>query len=144
MMIIAEPALRQLFDYWKAKCNGRRYPARADIDPAEMRYAVGNIMLVDVERAASLRFRIRLHGSNLLVHHGGELTGKMMDELPDTERRKLVIQTFTDVAITGEPQSVCRAFVLDKRNARYESVILPLSADGISVNMLLVGQFYTK
>jgi hypothetical protein len=76
MLMITDPKLQQLYDYWLDKRNGQRYPARADIDPLEMRYAMGNIMLVEVLGELLPRFRIRLHGSNLVPRHGGEHTGK--------------------------------------------------------------------
>ena len=144
MLTIADPRLQRLYDYWLDKRQGRRTPARADIDPLEMLYVVGNIMLVDVFGEAPLRFRIRLHGTNLFLRHGGELTGKIIDELPATERRELVIQTFTQVASTGEPLHAHRKFLLDRRWTQYETLVLPLSKDGGTINMLLVGQIYAE
>jgi hypothetical protein len=67
----------------------------------------------------------------------------MIDELPDTERRRLVIRTFTEVVTTGEPVHGHRKLLLDGRWARYETIVLPLSSDGARINMLLVGQIYT-
>jgi hypothetical protein len=144
MLTITNPKLQALYAYWSDKRTGRRFPARADLDPIEMRYVLGDLMLVDVLDDESLRFHIRLHGCNLFQHHGGELTGKMLDELPATERRELVTQTFTQVATTGEPMQAYREFVLDDRWAQYEAVVLPLSSDGLRVNMLLVGQIYSN
>ena len=142
MLTITDPRLQALYDYWSSKRTGRRFPARADLDPIEMRTVLGDLMLVDVVEGDPLRFRIRLHGCNLFQHQGGELTGKMLDELPATERRELVTRTFTEVATVGEPVQRYRKFLLDRRWAQYEAVLLPLSSDGLKVNMLLVGQIY--
>ena len=143
MLTIVNPKLQRLYDYWSDKRAGRRCPARADLDPIEMRDVLGDLMLVDVLDGEPPRFRIRLHGCNLFQHQGGELTGKMLDELPATERRELVTRTFIEVATAGEPVQRDRKILLDGRWARYEAVLLPLSSDGAKVNMLLVGQIYS-
>jgi hypothetical protein len=142
MLTVINPKLRGLYGYWSDKCAGRRFPARTDLDPVEMRNVLGDLMLVDVLDGEPPRFRIRLHGCNLFQHQGGELTGRMLDELPATERRELVTRTFIEVATAGEPVQRYREFLLDGRWAQYEAVLLPLSSDGVHVNMLLVGQIY--
>ena len=96
-------------------------------------------MLVGVIEGAPPRFRIRLHGTNLAERAGYEITGKMLDELPENEFRKLVRERWTQVATTGEPLHCTRDAEMDGRIYRYESVVLPLSADGEKVNMELVG-----
>ena len=63
---IADPRLRRFYDYWTGKCGERRFPARRDIDPLDFPYVLGNLMLVDVLRDPQ-RFRVRLHGTNLVA-----------------------------------------------------------------------------
>ena len=138
---ISHPRLQRLYDYWAARRGGRKMPARADLDAVEMRYVLGDMMLVDVIGAPP-RFRIRLHGSNLSLRAGCELTGKMLDELPPSEFRTLVHKNWTEVATTGQPRHCRRDAVLDGRPYRYESVVLPLSPDGETVNMELVALIY--
>ena len=118
-------------------------PSRADIDVLDLRYVLGNIMLVDVIEGSPPRFRIRLHGSNLSERAGYELTGKMLDELPESEFRKQVRERWTEAATTGEPRHCDRNLhVFDSRSSHYESIVLPLSADGETVNMELVALIY--
>ena len=62
-----------------------------------MTFIMGNVILVDVLSETPPRFRIRLHGTNLVQYVGYELTGKMLDELPQTEFREAARQTFTHV-----------------------------------------------
>lgn len=139
---ISHPRLRQLYDYWLRKRGGRKMPARADLDAAEMSYVLGDLMLVDVIGAAPPRFRIRLHGSNLALRAGHELTGKMLDELPPSQFRTIVRERWTEVAATGQARRCRRDGMLDDRPYRYESIILPLSQDGERVNMELVALIY--
>jgi len=140
---ISHPRLQRLYGYWSAKRGARKMPSRADIDVLDLRYVLGNIMLVDVIEGSPPRFRIRLHGSNLSGRAGYELTGKMLDELPESEFRKQVRERWTEVAATGEPRHCDRNLhVFDRRSYHYESIVLPLSADGETVNMELVALIY--
>ena len=103
MLPIKQPKLQQLFDYWASKRGERKMPSRADIDPLGMGFIIGNLILVDVIAGAPLGFRIRLHGTNLTERVHYELTGKMLDELPQAEFREWTRLSFTKVTNTGEP-----------------------------------------
>ena len=142
MLQIKHPKLQQLYDYWLVKRGKRTMPSRADIDPLEMTFIIGNVILVDVIPGTPLGFRIRLHGTNLVERAHYELTGKMLDDLPQVQFRDLTRQSFTKVANTAEPLHVLNDRVLDDQPRRYETVILPLSADGARVDMLLCGMIY--
>lgn len=139
---IGHPKLRRLYDYWNAKRDARDMPSRGDIDPLEMRFAIGNVLLADVIEGEPPQFRIRLHGTNLVQHVGYELSGKMLDEMPQAEFRELTRQSFTKVATTKRPLHAQRNLILDDRSRRYETLILPLSSNGERVDMILCGQFY--
>jgi len=141
-MEIAHPSLRQLFDYWNEQRGTRAMPSRADIDPLDMRYVIGNVILVDVLDGDPPQFRIRLHGTNLSERVRFDLTGKMLDEMPQPEFRELTRQSFTRVWRTREPLHAHRDRVLDNRRRAYETIILPLSSDGERVDRILCGLFY--
>lgn len=138
---IQNPLLRDLYAHWEARRGGRRYPSRADFDPVELRALLGNIILIDVLREP-LRFRFRLHGTRLAERVGYDLTGRMLDDLPDPEFREVARASFTAVAESGEPLIARRNRRLDSQRLRYETVMLPLSNDGRTVDMLLVALLY--
>ena len=139
---VVDPLLQQLFRYWDAKRAGREMPARGDVDPLELRFILGQLILVDVLPETPPRFRIRLHGTDLARRAGYELTGKMLDELPSTEFRTLARRSFTTVVTTRAPFHSIRNRVLDSKPKRYEALMLPLSRDGDGVDMLLIGLRY--
>jgi len=139
---IVNPRLRRLYDYWSEKRGERKAPARADIDPIDMAFALGNVILVEVLPETPPRFRIRLHGTTLAQRVGYDLTGKMLDEMPVPEFRDLSRRSFTKVVNSGEPLHVLADRMVDDRMQRYESIIMPLSGDGERVDMLLVGLVY--
>lgn len=139
---IGKPELHQLCDYWLAKHRGDRLPLRADIDPQELRFIIGNLILVDVLRDP-LRFRYRLMGSNLTRPTGMELTGKLLDEHPDSSFRALAAAHYTSVANTARPFATRHDMVLDGRLRRYDVLLLPLAGDGRTVDMIFAGQQFS-
>jgi hypothetical protein len=139
---ITHPKLRRLYEYWCEKRGDRKMPSRADLDPLDMTFIMGNMILVDVIDGSPLRFHIRLHGTNLVRRVGYEMTGKMLDELPQSEFLMLAQESFTRVATSAEPTAGKRDRVIDERFARYETVIMPLSSDGQRVERLLIGLIY--
>jgi hypothetical protein len=138
---LQDPLLRQLHAYWLEKRGNRAMPARADIDPLDMRFILGSLTLVDV-LYAPLRFRIRLHGTDHVHRAGYDLTGKMLDELPVSEFRQFAKSSFTATVETRVPRAGIRDRVMDGRIYRYEALLLPLSSDGGAVDMLLAGMRY--
>jgi hypothetical protein len=139
---IVHPSLQRLYQYWSEKRGGRSMPSRADIDPLDIRYAIGNVILIDVIDGTPLQFRIRLHGTKLAEHVRFDLTGKMLDEMPQAEFRELTRQSFTKVATTKKPLHAHRDRILDDRLRRYETIVLPLSSDDDRVDVILCALFY--
>jgi len=139
---IINPRLRRLYEYWCERRGDRRFPSRGDIDPLDLAFILGNLILIDVIEGDPPGFFIRLHGTNLVTRAGYELTGKMLNELPIGDFRQLAMETFARVAQSGEPFCGSGDRVLDERPAQFETLILPLSNDGVRVNMLLAGLIY--
>lgn len=129
--------LVRLYDYWALRRNGRSFPARADLDPVEFRFAVGNVTLIDVLEAP-LRFRFRLVGSLMAQRLGWDLTGRMVDEVPDSEYRERVVQGFRKVVETRRPNTTLYERTVDGKPRRFEVLRLPLAADGETIDMLLL------
>jgi len=135
---MADPLIKRLYLYWQQKCGDRAMPARADIDPLEMRSMLGYLMLIDVVPGPQ-RLRVRLQGSELLWWVGRELTGLTLDALPRTELVTFAERRLSDVVATGTPYHWIGRHDLDEVLRRYEALILPLGNDGITADMLLVG-----
>jgi hypothetical protein len=141
-LAIKHPKLQLLYEYWLSKRGDRPMPARADLDPIDIRFAIGDVILADVLDEVPPRFRIRLHGTNLSERTNFDLTGKMLDEMPAPEFRELSHRSFRKVVRTREPLHALADRALDGRMQRYEAVVLPLSADGERVDRLLIGMIY--
>lgn len=138
---IREPRLARLYGYWLTLRGNRRFPARRDLDPVDLRYVLGHLILLDVLRDP-LRFRYRLHGAEITSTVGYDLTGKLLDEMPDAEYRDYAIQRCGELVETGEPLVIRRDRTLYGRPGSYEALWLPFSEDGTNVTMLVCGLIY--
>jgi hypothetical protein len=137
---IRRPMLRRLYAYWDDKRGDREFPGRPDIDPIEMRFALGNVSLVEVLHQP-LRFRYRLHGSIIAERIGIDMTGRFADEIAAPDRRAFVEENFRTVVATRQPLARSGRRTLDQRAWNFDSIILPLGQDGV-IDMLLLGVEY--
>jgi len=133
---IQSPELRRLYDYWDAQKAGRDYPTRADLDPRELRYVLGDMLLLDVLRDP-LRFRFRLHGTNLVTRAGYDMTGRLVDDMPGESNRSLLLERCRTIVETGQPIRDRHYRVLQGLRYHYEVLWLPLAGEDGQINMLL-------
>ncbi|MDY0871649.1 PAS domain-containing protein [Dongia rigui] len=124
---IHHPHLQRFFAYWRAKAGGRDMPTRADLDPIDFRYALGYVVLVDVERHP-LRFRFRLYGSGLVNYFGdGDYTGKYADELLPADYAPFVVEAYTAAVEGRVPRYAARDLVMNQQRLIYKVLTLPLA-----------------
>ena len=138
---IQSPVLRRLYAYWDERRRGRLMPARRDLDPLDFSFALGHVLLIDVLENPR-RFRFRLHGSELVSRAGYDMTGKMVDELPDPENRSVLLRRCRELVNTRQPYAQRSERIVDDRMMRYEVVWMPLSDDGERVTMLFGALIY--
>ncbi len=77
---IESPLVRELDGYWHGKLAGRAFPAKSDIDPAEIKRLLPNIFIAEIEQREPLRVRYRLTGTELVRFNEFDLTGKFLDQ----------------------------------------------------------------
>lgn len=138
---IKDRRLAALHAYWLERKGDRRLPSRGDIDPLKFKYLLGFIMLVDV-LPTHPRFRVRLHGSELVSRAGYDLTRKFLDDIPSAEYRSYVLDRCDSVVARAAPDVVRHERILDGHVREYEALWLPFSADGRDVTMLLCALIY--
>jgi hypothetical protein len=135
--------LVQLYDYWDQKRAGRRWPTRDDIDPLEMRFALGNIDLVEITYDP-LVFFFRISGSNIDRDEGFNMQGKTLEDYPLPQHREAVRRTYLQVLERGEPDYEELERFDEGRSVRYGRLILPLSDCGSRIDMFLMGRYALK
>ncbi|WP_157982148.1 PAS domain-containing protein [Oceanicella sp. SM1341] len=78
-MVISDPTLRELSDYWEELRNGRAAPYRSEIDPRHFESALENMFIL--EHLGGSNVRIRLAGMTLCEMMGMELRGMSLRAL---------------------------------------------------------------
>lgn len=117
-------------------------PARADFDPVEMVPLLPHLFLVDVAEAGDLRrFRYRLIGTAIVTLLGRDSTGKWADDALHGDNAPGIQGLFSLASETRAPVVVKgHLFFISERSWTFvEGLLLPLSANGADVDMLLVG-----
>lgn len=132
-------ALARVHRYWRDKRGGRAMPARADLDPVgDLTDVLGDLVLVDV-RGAPPEFTYRLVGTRVCEMFGRDVTGQPVGEVLYGEAAEVVRRIYTavverrrPVAVRGRPPGAEHKDWLE-----LEALLLPLSADGARVDMIL-------
>jgi hypothetical protein len=137
LQMAEHPVLRRLVSLWDEKRSGRPLPAREDFDPVDMKFALGDVSLYDVEENPR-RFWCRLDGSRQVELFGMDCTRRYLDECLTPDYYALNLQTFSVVIDERRVFYARRAIVYAGRNIRYEAVVLPLSTTCAQVDKLMV------
>ncbi len=136
---LASEDLVQLFDYWLARRGSRAMPSRKDIDPLDLRRHLPRLMLMEVLHEP-FRVRYRLVGTDVVAATGEDRTGRTSDAVAFFGEHPDVLSAYESVVRDRAPKLVREPFRNPKENTTYETdtLLLPLSADGERVDMVLV------
>jgi hypothetical protein len=135
----------QAFDlYWRGKCRDGRLPARADLDPGEIKALLPSLVILGVEWAP-FRVRIRLAGTRT-TQYRTDNTGKYLDEvttIPPARRAQYVAE-MRAVAERAKP-AFARDRMTTRGGASYDvfAGIWPLAENGRAVDRLAVMEDFT-
>jgi hypothetical protein len=134
---IPHPRIREFAAYWDMKRQGRRAPARHDLDPPfELRQHLPYLFMLDVVEPG-MRFRIRLVGTEVTRAVDGDHTGRFLNEVSAPDHYAELRQEIEDVAVNF----VLRYRISDmgwqgRRFARYHRLMAPLSNDQVRINIV--------
>lgn len=133
---IPSDLLQRMFAYWQSKCGGHAMPARADIDPIDFAWGLGNICLLDVQRSP-LQFRYRLAGTRLTRLKEVDLTGRSVDDIQPAEFRDMIRKHLQEIVETAKPNLYCISITNGGGPQTYVRLALPLRAADGNVGMIL-------
>lgn len=131
------PDIRLVLEYWQEKCAGRLMPSRADIDPSDLRPFLPHITLVDVVDDAR-RYVYRLVGTSEVELRGYDPTGKPVSEAYFATTADDALKHYEITRTARAPHYVADPFQAVDRFVGEEDLFLPLSNDGVTVNMIMV------
>jgi hypothetical protein len=133
-----EPSFKRLIAYWQGKHRDGKLPARRDIEPADLKPILAQMLLIDVLREP-LDFRYRLAGTLSYDIFGYDLTGKRVRDIEPAEWAEAVWQSMETIVRTRQPQFVRLDFETQEGNRRsYRVVRLPLADDGETVDCIVL------
>lgn len=134
--------LVRLLVYWRGLFQGDVLPRATAIDPADMRFILGHVMLVDVVDGGA-DFAYRLYGSKIAASVGRDITGRRVSSLAADFGEHLALYfgaSFHAAFLRREALYTEHvAASPDSPVERWQRLILPLAAADGSIQRLLVG-----
>ncbi|WP_374384606.1 PAS domain-containing protein [Dongia sp.] len=132
------PAVADYYRYWDGKRRGRAMPARADLDPLEMKPWLPGIILVDIFSYPD-RMVYRLVGSQSVEMRGRNVTGLTVQEGFHGPSLDEVIENYRLVVTEQKPVYDIEGLYSANGNLKdSESLLLPLSSDGVTVDKVII------
>lgn len=132
-------SLADLLDRWKRLRPEGGLHFRADFPTEALRPWLGNLMVLEVVdgEAGEPDFVYRLHGTNLTILWGRDLTGLRVSDLPEEDSTPL-LREYREAFHSRAPLHIPGRQMVRKDYLRVEKLILPLTVNGIEVEQLLV------
>ena len=138
------PRVRQLRDYWESKRRGRALPARADIEPVEIKSLLPDLIIADLF-TDPLRVRFRLAGTRVCDAFGFNIVGRWLEELNVAADIPFWVAQYgrmmtTQAPVYGRTTGTHGDFELFRGNW----AMFPLSSDGQRVDQCLEIEDWAK
>jgi hypothetical protein len=128
--------LKRVWRTLEPKRLGRSFLSRADIDPGELVAVLPFVALIETH--PQLRFRHRLVGTGFRDALGFEATGMWVEDWPNLNQRGLIVRSYVAAVEAREAIGFRGELLGDQQPFRYETLIVPLSDDDETINMLFV------
>jgi hypothetical protein len=134
---VGSEIVKRGYAYWLSRCT-TQLPSRAMIDPADIPTLLPHVVIHGVRRNP-FDFVYRLIGTEVRRHLAHDRTGQWMSDIPGQRPPSQIWNNLVNIATSGWPIVNATPYVGPHRDfVRMESVQLPLAADGVTVDMILV------
>lgn len=131
--------LQQLLNYWRGKGSEGVLPSRKDIDPIEIPRLMPHVAMIDILRDP-LDYRYRLSGTHLVEMIGHDRTGRRMREFFTAPAIEAAEQMLERLLSRRKPLAFeGRLYWIERDYLAFHALILPLAADGHTVDMAIMG-----
>lgn len=134
--------LRELYAYWRARCQSGRPMLRSRLDPVDLAPQLPNLMLLEVtDRGEEIRFR--LAGDEIESRYGRSLRGRTITEVFPLVRRKDTSHQWAEILRDARPK-YRRGPMAFPGGLVYEAerLLLPLSDGKRDVRYILGAVYY--
>jgi hypothetical protein len=134
----SEPLMR-METYWRSKLAGRLMPSRADIDPADLKDLLPQIIMTRIEHAPQgpkpMRVKYTIVGTACARSSGFDYTGRYLDELNfSSEIDTDWLAIYDEIVRDQKPIAGTCIFRTADLERPYRVAIFPLSNDGVTVD----------
>lgn len=138
------PLLLRLHGYWDGLRAGRPWPTRQDLRPEEFVFALPYVALIEASAPSDEPgLWIRLVGEEIRNEAVGYVKGARIESIQPAWYRDHLIRRYREVLASGQSSFEAVHVVYDIRDYYYHRVMLPLSANGTTADMLMVATVYT-
>lgn len=139
VLILRHPQLKDLYQFWLGLCEGERLPMAADLDPADLRPWIDNLVVLDVSREGD-DFIYAYYGRSFSNAFGADTVGKPISNLPAEQAATLKAE-YDRVVKDHLPQARVYTADFDGETQTWERLVLPLFDRDGAVEKLLVCAF---
>lgn len=135
---MASKSFEFLVEFWRRGQSGRPWPPESQIDPIDLRPALGSLLVCEPMEDLS-DFRIRLYGSRLALDMGRDLTGSYISDVdPGSYITTFYLACYRAVTVRGMALFTRHAPSAQSFAAEIKRLMLPFGpADRVS--RILVG-----
>lgn len=136
--VLYHPKLRALYSLWLEQCTEDGLPLAAELDPADLRPWLGNLLVMDCIEGED--FIYSYYGKSFATAFGENKIGQSIGNLPEPQRQ--ILHAEYD-RVRTERLPVARVYTadFDGHTESWERLVLPLSGDGRNVEKLLVAAY---
>lgn len=139
VLILRHPQLKDLYQFWLGLCEGEQLPVAADLDPAELRPWIDNLVVLDVS-VDGAEFTYAYYGRSFANAFHADTVGKSIETLPP-EQSEILKAEYDRVVKERIP--VARVYTADFGGdvQTWERLVLPLFDGEGEVEKLMVCAF---
>lgn len=149
MQVLSDPEkiesalIRDLFAYWQGKRRGGALPCRSDIEPADLRALLPNLLIVDFEQEP-FRVKFRLVGTRIVELTGFEFTGLYLDEVAPPDVAAAFTACYRTASHRRQPVLERITWRSDQVISDYDICVLPLDDDGGAAQRAIAAECYAR
>ncbi|MEZ5647882.1 MAG: PAS domain-containing protein [Alphaproteobacteria bacterium] len=136
--ILRHPLLKKLFAHWRQFATEEGPPLAGDLEPAELRPWLGNLILIDASEED--RFVYAYYSQAFANTFGEDKAGQSLETVPADQRALLKAEY---ARVRDEAVPVSRVYTADfkGRTMTWERLALPLADDAGEVAKILVAAY---
>lgn len=140
---VDDQRLIDTYCYWDRLRGARFAPAYAEVDPVDIPKLLRYLLVTDVESGPEgRRYRYRLCGTEVEQHFGRAMKGCYIDTLMEGGYRSYIEGLYD--RLVNERSPVYSVSSYEERLLQTKRLMLPLSSDGQTVDMVLSAQVFIR